>query len=246
VNDNVQLRTIRAAAVAGVGFLQDMFAFIPNYFELRHENRVLRELNLTLSDEVNRLRESRLENIRLHELLGLKEHSKSRYIGANIVGKNLQLLRNTITLDAGEADGVRTSMPVVTESGLVGKIAATSSRYSVAQVLLNRDIRVSAKVQRSRVDGIIEWSGGKRLTLENVAKTLDVQPGDVVVTSEYSSLYPPGIRIGVVSSTRQVPGALFQAIDVVATVDFPRLEEVFVVSYVPDSSRLSLERRIQP
>jgi rod shape-determining protein MreC len=243
VNDTPQIRSIRSLTIVAAGFLQDTFAFLPNYFTLSGENHALRELNLTLSDEVNRLREARLENIRLRRLLGLKEHPVFRPVAASVVGKNLQLLRNTITVDVGSADGVQPNMPIVTEEGLVGKVIAAGAHYAIGQILLNKDLRVSAKIQRSRVDGIIRWDGGATLTMQNVVKTMDVQAGDVVITSAYSSLFPAGIRIGVVSSARQVQGSLFQIIDVSPAVDFLRLEEVAIVTAVPDSSRLALERR---
>jgi rod shape-determining protein MreC len=243
LNDDSQIRTIRSVAVVSVGMLQDALGIIPNYFDLRRENQVLRELNLTLADEVNRLREARLENLRLRQLLGLKERGEFGFVAANVIGKNLQLLRNTVTLDAGERNGLRAEMPIVTENGLAGKIVATSARFAVAQILYNRDIRVSAKIERSRVDGIIRWEGGSALTLQDVAKTLDVQAGDVVITSEYSSFFPPGIRIGVVSSARGAEGSLFQSVEVRPAVDFSRLEEVFVITSMPDSERIALEHR---
>jgi rod shape-determining protein MreC len=243
LNDDPQIRTIRTVAVVSVGTLQDAVGIIPNYFDLRRENHVLRELNLTLADEVNRLREARLENLRLRQLLGLKERGEFGFVAANVIGKNLQLLRNTVTLDAGERNGVRADMPIVTENGLAGKIVATSSRFAVAQILYNKDIRVSAKIERSRVDGIIRWEGGSALALQDVAKTLDVQAGDVVITSEYSSFFPPGIRIGVVSSARGAEGSLFQSVEVKPAVDFSRLEEVFVITSIPDSDRIALEHR---
>jgi rod shape-determining protein MreC len=243
LNDDSQIRTIRSVAVVSVGMLQDALGIIPNYFDLRRENQVLRELNLTLADEVNRLREARLENLRLRQLLGLKERGEFGFVAANIIGKNLQLLRNTVTLDAGDRNGLRADMPIVTENGLAGKIVATSGRFAVAQILYNKDIRVSAKIERSRVDGIIRWEGGSALALQDVAKTLDVQAGDVVITSEYSSFFPPGIRIGVVSSARGAEGSLFQSVEVRPAVDFSRLEEVFVITSMPDSERIALEHR---
>jgi len=106
-------------------------------------------------------------------------------------------------------------------------------------------MRVSGKVQRSRADGIVAWEGGSTLVLRNIAKTLDVQAGDVVMTSEYSSLYPAGIRIGTVALARQVPGSLFQNVELVPAVDFATLEEVFVIPVVPDSTRLALEASFQ-
>jgi rod shape-determining protein MreC len=243
LNDNAQIRMIRSITVVSAGVLQEVFGAIPNYFDLGRENRVLRELNLSLADEVSRLREARLENLRLRQLLTLKERAQFGYVAANIIGKNLQLLRNTVTLDVGEKDGVRAMMPVVTDNGLVGKVVATAGHYAVAQILFNKDMRVSAKIERSRVDGIIRWEGGSRLLLTNVAKTLDVQQGDVVMTSEYSSLFPPGIRIGVVVSAHPLEGSLFQAVEVAPGVDFPHVEEAFVLMAVPDSARIALERR---
>jgi rod shape-determining protein MreC len=242
-NDSPQIRVLRSLTIQSLGALQETFNFIPDYFSLRSENRVLRELNVKLSEEVNLLREAQLENIRLRQMLSMRAHIHAPTVPARIVGKTLQLMRNTITLDVGSDDGVREQMPMVTGLGLVGKIIATSSRYSIGQILYNRRIRVSAKIQRSRVDGIMEWDGGTTLTLKNVAKTLDVQPGDVVVTSDYSSLYPEGIRIGTVVSAAQIPGSLFQRVEVLPSVDFATLEEVFVITQQPDTSRIGLERR---
>ena len=242
-NDDAQIRTIRSVAVVAVGSMQEILGVIPHYFDLRRENQVLRELNLTLADEVSRLREARLENVRLHGMLGLKEDKRAAVVAANVIGKNLALLRNTVTLDAGASSGVRVNMPILTEDGLAGKVVATSGAYAVAQILFNREIRVSAKIQRSRVDGIIRWDGGPLLTMADVAKTLDVRPGDVVITSEYSTYFPAGIRIGVVTAAHGSEGSLFQTVEVRPAVDFTRLEEVFVLTATPDSERVALERR---
>jgi rod shape-determining protein MreC len=244
LRDTPQIRSIRVLAVGSVAFVQDAVGFIPNYFDLKRENSILREVNLTLADEVSRLREARLENIRLRQLLGLKGQGPFSYVAARVIGKNIQPLRNTITIDVGESNGVRVNMPIVTDAGLVGKVVATSGGYAVGQLLFNKDFRVSGRVQRGRVDGIVAWEGGDFLVFKNVAKTLDVQSGDVVSSSEYSSIFPSGIKIGVVQKTTQSFGALFQTVEIRPSVDFGRLEEVFVVKYVPDSSRIALEQRI--
>lgn len=240
-NEGPQMSALRSAAVVTVGLLQDSFTFIPDYFNLRRENASLLESNMNLSDEVNRLREARIENIRLRAMIDLKRKSRGNLVAANVVGKSLQLLRNTITLDVGTREGVRRNVPIVSPEGLVGKIVATSSGYSVGQILLNKEIRVSAKDQRSRVDGIVKWDGGPLLQLTDVVKTMDVKVGDLIVTSGYSTIYPEGIAIGVVTETRVLPGSLFQAIDVAPGVDFTRLEEVFVVCSPVDSSRIAVE-----
>jgi rod shape-determining protein MreC len=242
-NQTSQVRAMRAGLLSATGALQDVFGVVPNYFALREENSVLREQNLTLNDEVNRLREARLENIRLHRLLGLKDRPAFRYLSARVVGATSQNLRNTITIDRGLGDGVLLNMPVVTADGLAGRVSSVSSKYAIVHLLLHRDVRVSARVERSRVNGIVRWTGGRSLSFANVPTSFDVQEGDVVITSEFSSMFPAGIRIGVVSGTRTVPGDLFRAVDLSPVVDFDRLEEVFIALHTPDSGRVAIDQR---
>ena len=245
-NDNAQIRAIRSYTVGFVGILQNTLSVIPNIIELRRENEILRQLNVNLSDEVSRLREARLENLQLRKMLQMIEHGSLQLVAADVVGKSLRLLRNTITLNIGEREGVKADMPIVSESGLVGKIITSSSHYSVGQLLLNKDFRASAKVQRSRVDGIIAWDGADFLHLRNVVKTSDVKEGDVVTTSEYSNTFPRDIKIGSITKVSQKPGNLFKEIEVAPAVDFTLLEQVFVILSAQDSERAGLEKKTVP
>ena len=244
LNDNTQIRHIRGVATVVFGVVQDQLAFVPRYFSLRKENDILRRMNVDLADEASQLREAKFENDRLRRLLGFKEASHHSFVAAKVVGKNLTLLRNTITLNVGKLDGVLPHMPVVSDEGLVGVVSNVSDHYSIVRILYNADFRASAKTQRARVDGILAWDGDD-LLLTNVAKTLDVVAGDTLITSEYSSTYPPNIRIGVVSDVAEQQGSLFKRVLVLPAVDFVKLEEVFVVSYIPDSERAELEQSLQ-
>ncbi len=241
LGDNPQIRHIRGVATVGFGVLQEQLSFIPRYFSLRSENDMLRRMNIDLADEASRLREARLENERLQRLLGLKEASRYPVVAGKVVGKNLTLLRNTITLNVGKANGVLPSMPVIGDGGLVGVVSSVNEHYCVVRILLNADFRASAKVERSRVDGILAWDG-EDLNLSNVAKTLDVVVGDTVITSDYSSTYPPNIRIGVVREVTEQQGSLFKKVYIAPGVNFVRLEEVFVLAFLPDSERTELEQ----
>ncbi len=241
LSDNAQIRHIRSIATIAFGVIQEQVSFIPQYFALRSENNVLRQMNVDLADEASRLREARLENDRLKNLLGLKESYQYPLIAGKVIGKNLTLLRNTITLNVGIVNGVKIQMPVVGDRGLVGVISSINDHFSIVRILLNADFRASAKIERSRVDGILAWDGDD-LLLTNVAKTLDVVAGDSVITSNYSSTYPPNIPIGVVRAVSEQQGSLFKKIYVTPGVNFVKLEEVFVISYLPEAERLELEQ----
>ena len=242
LNDNPQMKRLRSMATITFGLIQEQVIFIPRYFSLASENQLLRQANVELADEANRLRESKLENLRLRRLLGLKEELPFDVIAGEVIGKNLTLLRNTLTINIGKVDSIKPLMPVVSDGGLVGIVVSVSEHYAIVNLLLNIDFRASAKIERSRVDGIIAWDGNN-LYLKNVAKTLDVKTGDVVITSSYSSTFPPDIRIGLVTDVEAQPGSLFKSIIVTPSVDFVKLEEVFVLRYLPDEERRKLEQR---
>ena len=55
---------------------------------------------------------------------------------------------------------------------------------------MDRNCKVSAKIQRNRELGIVAWDGGAQLELLYIAKTIKVLKGDVIVTSGYSQIYP--------------------------------------------------------
>jgi len=241
-NENVQVRFMRGAAVSIIGSIQSTFSLIPNVFQLEKENKQLRETNNTLSNEVSQLKESKLENIRLTQMLEFKQRTNYRMVTAKIIGKTLIQTRNNITLNVGGNDSITVGMPVITDRGLVGKIVATSSSFSIAQILLNKDLKISAKDQRSRVDGILSWNGENKLQLKNVSKSSDVLVGDVVITSEYSNHFPAGIPIGYALTAGTVDN-LFKKIEVEPFVNFETLEEVFVLKYLSNEERQNFEKK---
>lgn len=241
-NDNVQIRFVRVIAVNVIGVVQNGFSFIPNIFELERENKALREANINLSKDLSNLRESKLENLRISSMLEFKQRTNYRVVSGKIIGKTLIQTRNNITIDVGEFDSVKIGMPVITDKGLVGKIVATSRNYSIAQILLNKDLKVSVKDQRSRVDGIISWDGEGKVLMKNVSKSADAIIGDVVITSEYSNSFPPGIPVGFIT-TDGTKDNLFKNIEIECFVNFDTIEEVFVLKYLSDEERKDLEKK---
>ena len=240
-NDNIQIRFLRAAAISSFGTVQSGISAIPNVFEIEKENKILREINIKLSNDVASLKEARLENIRLTKLLNFKEKNPLGVVSAKIINKSLLQTRNTITLNAGEGDSVFVNMPVITDDGLVGRIVSTSKNYSIAQILYNKDMRITVKVQRNRLDGILNFDGFGNLLVNNIQKNADVNVGDVIITSNYSNIYPPGINIGTVVEVGNLDN-LFKKVIIMPSVNFNLLEEVFVLKHIPDKEILELEK----
>lgn len=240
-NDNSQIRFFRAVAITTLGTFQSGISVIPNVFEIENENKFLREANIRLSVEIASLKEIKIENQRLKKLLNFKTSFPYTLISAKIVNKSLIQSRNTITIDVGEEDGVFPEMPVITDDGLVGRVISTSNGYAVVQILLNKDLKISVKNQRSRIDGILNYDGTSYLSVMNVRKNADVNEGDIFVTSEYSSNFPSGIPVGIVSESGNLDN-LFKKIILTPLVNFELIEEVFVLKYLPVKEKLELEK----
>jgi rod shape-determining protein MreC len=240
-----ELGGFRAVIVGSIGWIQSVFSWIPNPVALKAENTALRELNLQLSVEAARSRQSMLENATLRAMLKLPQQTDHRLIAADVIGKTTTQQRNYATINKGRADGVSEGMSVINDAGLVGIVIGASDHFAVLQLLINRDTRVSAKVQRTRVDGIIQWEGENILVLKNVPRTLDVQVGDRILTSNYSARYPANIIIGVVQQADNEANTLFRRIVVSPAVNFSTLEQVFVVDAKPSAERIMLERSIE-
>ena len=145
-----QLGGFRAVIVGSIGWMQSLFAWIPNPVALKSENVALRELNLQLAVESARSRQSMVENATLRKMLELPQYTDYTLIAADVVGKTTTQLRNYATINKGTEDGVREGMSCITDAGLVGIVIGASQHYAVLQLLINRDTRVSAKDQRAR------------------------------------------------------------------------------------------------
>ena len=218
-----------------------LFAWPMDIARLRSENQVLREQNLRLSLDLLKLREARLENIRLRGLLMFRtgEGESDAYLAARVIARDPDYIANSILIDVGRRDGVEMWMPVVTADGLVGRVLEVHPLNSVVQLLLDRNCRVSAIVQReARTRGIVLYEEGA-FYLKHVALRGDISEGDVVISSGLGGIFPKGLLVGYVARLGEEKQGLFREVVLNPGVDFANLEEVFVLKQEPEHIRSS-------
>jgi rod shape-determining protein MreC len=190
---------------------------------LETENNRLALKNLQMQDAL-------LENIRLRQMLELRDRMNLEMVAAEVVGENPQNILNGLLLNEGQGRGIEKNVAVINADGLVGRIVRVDNDNSICEILLDRNSRVSAQIQRNRELGIIAWEGGQVLKLLYVSKTIQVLVGDVIITSGRSDIFPENIKIGIVVDVSLDTEGLFQEISVKPSVSYSRLEEVFVVT----------------
>ncbi len=230
-NENRQVETIKFWMTGVIGVAGNEWARVSEYFSLREKNRELLTENTRLALENMALQEMRLENERLKKLLDFKQSASLNLIPSKVIGRREHGLVHSLLLNVGTKDSIRKDMPLVVPQGVVGKTYRVASDRCIAQLLTDRNFSVSALVQRSRVRGIVSWIGDDVCLLNNVVHRADVKVGDLVVTSGYGEIFPPGLPIGEVVKIKQNPRSLFSRIEIKPLVDFNKIEEVFIIRY---------------
>ncbi len=228
-NSNPQIRWLHATSLGFIGTVEKSLTFYQKYARLERENDQLRERLARLSYENSLMKEAYLNNIRLKKMLGFKKASRSRLIAARVAGQNYVGFSHALLIDVGEDRGIKENFPVVTDDGLVGKIALVGPHTSVVQLINDMNFRASAMIQRSRVVGIFTPAGAGKFYLDDVPAQADVKPGDVVITSGYSENFPKGIRIGIVTRVAAKKTELLKTIEVQPSVKPQDVENVFII-----------------
>ncbi len=240
IGDVSKIGGYRAFVVGTIGWLEEAFAWVPNPDALKTENRAVRELNLYLSSELMKSRQALTENKKLRDMLDFKQGIDYNLVSAEVVGKSTIELREYITINKGRKDGLTRGMSVRTDAGLTGIVVVVEDNYTLVETLNNRQVKISAKIDRTGIDGILVWGGSKYFNMMNIPRSFDVKVGDELMTSNFSRKYPPGLPIGKIVKVEEDKSSLFSKISVEPFVSFNTLEQVFVIQYISDPERLKL------
>jgi len=226
---SAQILTLRAILVDASSRVTGRFNYFSELFYAIEDNRLLKEENLRLHFENSLLQENQLQIARLKELLELKENSPYELKAGSIIAWGSVPIPNTVTINLGESDGIRKNCPVISSSGLVGKIKETGKNSSLCQLLTDRSFRVSAVLRKTGAYGLLRWKQDNKAVMDEVLKNSRVIVGDTVITSEHGNIYPRGIPIGIVDSYADGPD-LFKIVNVRLFVDYLQLRDICVIT----------------
>jgi len=199
---------------------------------LRAEASTLREQNLRLRLRVQTLDALQAENHRLQALLDSLARTSQplRALIASTVKIGLDPYIGQIEIDKGSLQGVFTGQPVLDADGVVGQVLHVAAQTS--QVLLITDARhaIPVKSVRSGVRAIAVGRGPiGALDLPYLPNHVDLEVGDVLVTSGLDDVFPPDLPVAVVSSVNRIGEGEFAEIQATPRGRLDRIQEVLLV-----------------
>ncbi len=215
---------------------------IEAYFNLQKENEVLTSEIIDLKNELERSRLS----VQLSDTSVVAFDSVEYvYTSANIINNTISRQKNYITIDKGKRDGIEENMAIVSIDGfVVGYVVECSDSFSLGISLLNRDFKSSGQIGKSGWYGPIYWDGmsHENIVLSDIPRYAQINRGDTIYTTSFSSIYPPGIMIGSVESFELKESLLFD-VKVKLFADMAAVRRVLLVKYNNLEERKALEEK---
>ncbi|MBS5500676.1 rod shape-determining protein MreC [Collinsella stercoris] len=201
----------------------------------------LKKRNEELTAQVAELSEAQETAERLEKLVGLKSTYSLESTAARIIGSTGDAWTDSVIIDKGSASGFEVGMPVCSSGGVIGQIIEVSANTSTVRLITDDQSGVSAMIQGSRAQGVLQGQADGTLRLEYVVSDAEVATGDIVITSGIGGTFPKGLPLGTVASIDRAPNAVYYTIVVRAASSAESNEEVLVITSVSEDQIASDE-----
>jgi len=177
------------------------------------------------------------ENARLKEQLGFAQNITTIKSSAQIIAKDPGNIYSGYVIDKGFSAGIAKNLAVAAfqngMEGLAGKIIEVQSRTSIVLPLFDQRFFVSARLSRTRTEGLVNGQGNadEPLVMNYVSKlnAAEIQVGDVVVTSGLDSIYPADLVVGRVKEIQLPEYSSSAVILIEPALNFSKLEYLFIL-----------------
>lgn len=231
-------RYILTPLVTAQTWLSTRFQAVQNYLDAPQDMARLRQRNTELEAEVSRLQteiielKQQISETRVLEALVdfARVNPDNQYIAAKVIGRDPNPFLQYVIINRGSDDGLRRGMPVVTQQGLVGRVAAVTAGAARVQLISDNGSSVNVLLEPSRAPAALEGDLTGDLSLDMIPQSAKVSVGDLVLTSGLGGNFPSNILVGQVSNVRSRDNDLFQRAAVQPSVELPQLEIVLVIT----------------
>ncbi|HKR15017.1 MAG TPA: rod shape-determining protein MreC [Pyrinomonadaceae bacterium] len=230
---------LQSASSKASGATSGFFQQIWNFRSTAYENEQLKQRVSTLEAELNNARQAETENERLKELLKLNEHSDIQNIPARVIARDASIWFNTITINRGSSSGVAVNMPVVTGTGIVGRVISVSPFASQVMLITDEKAGAGAVVGQLGQSGALGSVRGRAdlgvgiIEMRYVSGLEKVEVNDSVMTTGQDGIYPPGLNVGRVVDVKKGTATQAHQILIQPGAQLDHLEEVAVLLYRP-------------
>jgi len=224
--------------------MRNIFSGVGRSAQIAIEKRELEIEVATLRSELLRLKRFKDENCALRRQLGFAVLSPRKLLLSEVISRgDISGWWHTLRLNKGFDAGVERGMAVISNDGLVGRVASVTKRTCDVLLIIDSGCKVACKVVRNGAFGIMQGSGiamdggismemlasVKPAVLDYVSTEHELQPRDIIHTSGLGNVFPEGLPVGRLGAIKMDSSGLYQQAEVIPSADIDRLKYAFIV-----------------
>lgn len=193
--------------------------------ELRAENLRLAEENKRLQEWYQSALKLEAENKSLRDFLNVTAEPDRAMLTTRILADPGGRFVKSFLVAAGQNEGVERGQAVITDEGLIGRIADAAGDTSRVLLITDLNSRIPVMIEETHHRAILAGDNNEELSLKHLPRDSGVSIGARIVTSGHDGILPPDIPVGIVSEIKN------GIIKVLPLADMERLHFVQVVAY---------------
>ena len=148
---------------------------------------------------------------------------------AEVIGYAGQFQQRNLIVNKGLLNGLRPESPVVSASGIVGKVINAADTYCVVLPFSNTQFQIPVMDRNTSVQGILQADLRGVISMNMIKLGSQISVGDTIVTSNLSRLFPKGYPVGSVSRIKESSDNLFISAELNPFTQVENLEHVFIL-----------------
>ena len=172
------------------------------------------------------------------------------FIPARVINSTVNRPNNYILIDKGSADGIEKDMGVVSSNGIVGIVADVSPHYASVMSLLHSYSTISVRFKNDEEQiATLRWQNTNYRygIVDGIPTHLRPKPGDTIVTSSYSYIFPENLMAGTVVELIKSPDGTLNQAKIKDVTDFASLKNVYVIQHTSlDELELLIQNQQMP
>ena len=197
---------------------------------LSTDNRELRSLVGVYAARDQKYHSIAQENERLRKQLKAAAAVREKFTLAEILSVSSNPFRKTVIINKGGNDGIFVSQVVLADNNIYGQVESVTPKSAVLMQLTDVKHAIYVRNVRTGLSALAVGTGKEnQLELKHVETSMDIQTGDVFVSSGLGQLYPPDFPVAKVSHITYNPGDSFMKILARSMTTYTKTREVLLI-----------------
>jgi rod shape-determining protein MreC len=153
------------------------------------------------------------------------------HITADVIGSSGNFGQKYFILDKGKTSGIKIDMPVLGTDGIIGKIVTAGSNYSLLMPFSHTNFKLGVMLDKNFLHGLLEADLEGRVYMNMLQTGSEVSLGDTLVTSHFSTTFPPFYPVGTIKRMKIAPDKLNLSAEIEPFSDLQSMTTVIVLLY---------------